>query len=312
MEQTPDAPERKPAGDRLASLPPPRHPLTGAGRGPAAFLALRPARPAARSQGPSRSTGRGPRVGSSHTPGPGPQRPPGPSGHSRWRSDRHRALPRCHPGHPGAPCAPEGASWPLRSASPAFWKCRCLRGGEGCCTRLPGLHPAQDLGRGAPSRDVHWKEPSGAATARAPGSRKGGSRGARSCRGHGWAGVAARAPVCPVTDLNETLHATGHGKLFAVRRPGLLGHRVLRQPPALLHHQLLGREERGRTRLSEDRPPGPLPPALGESRGWEKPSDRVRAPHNCPGGPGSRADRHAHDGGRGHTCRAPTGLHSDC
>lgn len=51
--------------------------------------------------------------------------------------------------------------------------------------------------------------------------------------------VAARTPICPVTNLNKALHLAGHGKLLAVGWPGLLGDCVLRQPPALLHYQLL-------------------------------------------------------------------------
>jgi hypothetical protein len=56
---------------------------------------------------------------------------------------------------------------------------------------------------------------------------------------------AARNPFCPVTNLNETLHSTGHGELFAVGWPGFLGHCVFWQSPAFLHHQFLGRETQG-------------------------------------------------------------------
>jgi hypothetical protein len=43
-----------------------------------------------------------------------------------------------------------------------------------------------------------------------------------------------------VTDnLNETLYPASHGELFALSRPRLLGHHVLWQTPAFLHHQLL-------------------------------------------------------------------------
>lgn len=50
--------------------------------------------------------------------------------HLQWRSDRHRALPHSHPGHPEAPCALEAAFWLPHYALPAFWRCHCLRVGR--------------------------------------------------------------------------------------------------------------------------------------------------------------------------------------
>lgn len=129
-------------------------------------------------------------------------------------------------------------------------------------------------------------------------------REAGSCRWPGWSagGSSYRTPLRPVTNLNETLHSAGHGKLFAVGWPRLLGHRVLWQPPAFLYHQLLGRGNKGvqdsetRVRTSSRLPPC-RPQIPGQRRnkgGCKEPSGPGNRPTSAsPMAPGSREDGHA-------------------
>lgn len=117
-----------------------------------------------------------------------------------------------------------------------------------------------------------------------------------------WGVVATGTPLRPVTNLNETLHSAGHGKLFAVGWPRLLGHRVLWQPPAFLYHQLLGRGNKGvqdsetRVRTSSRLPPC-RPQIPGQRRnkgGCKEPSGPGNRPTSAsPMAPGSREDGHA-------------------
>lgn len=91
-----------------------------------------------------------------------------------------------------------------------------------------------------------------------------------------------------ITDFYKSLHTAGHGEFFAMSRPRLLRHSVLRQTPAFLHDKLLS--EQWGTKVDRE-----------TVKCWE-------------GQEGEIANKIRISQGKTIciTCRAPTGLHSTC